>query len=380
MALPFSRPDQNLPPKVDAYYCDGLTPIKHPAVIQVLAGELHFQTPGNRNIAWSFAAINWDLSILRADYIQLVPTESEDVRLVVLTPVIRGPLEAAIRDWRRQHFWKARPATRDILKAIVQTLALLFFLWFAWPFIADRIAPYAPHSLRNVLAQREYALFTTNFKVCETPEGRQAIDTLQARLQSAMHTSHIIVPPITVVDLPIPNAWTLPNHQIIITRPLLDDIKNGDEVAGVLAHELGHVLHDHVVRHYIRRALPNVIFESMGSGLTNESSILNRLAANAYSRDVEREADRTAVDILKNAHISPQGLTDLFAHDAQTEKHGRKILDYFLTHPQPTDRATQITAAVGKGNAGDTTPALSDVEWQALHDICGKRPLKSPPQ
>src|SRR6185295_12529611 len=101
--------------------------------------------------------------------------------------------------------------------------------------------------------------------------------------------------------------------QIIMTRGLVQKAVSPDEVAGVLAHEIGHTLELHpeagLVRAMGLSAAAQLVFAGSTGNATNIGLLLTQLR---YTRVAEREADVHAVRILKNAQISAKGFGDFF--------------------------------------------------------------------
>ena len=104
-----------------------------------------------------------------------------------------------------------------------------------------------------------------------------------------------------------------PGGQIILTRGLVQTAGSPDEVAGVLAHELGHALELHpetgIVRAMGLAAATQLIFAGSAGTVSNVGMVLTQLR---YTRIAEREADAHAVRMLKGAGISAKGFGDFF--------------------------------------------------------------------
>src|SRR5690606_38234224 len=130
---------------------------------------------------------------------------------------------------------------------------------------------------------------------------------------------------------------------------LLDKAESPDEVAGVVAHEAGHVVHRHgmqaLVRHF---ALSMVITVFTGSDWGFVSNAAQLLVEFAYSRDAESEADATGVAMLERAGLRANGLEAFFAR-LQKEEGGdeESLMRYLATHPPLRERR----AAIARGAA-----------------------------
>jgi predicted Zn-dependent protease len=151
-----------------------------------------------------------------------------------------------------------------------------------------------------------------------------------------------------------------------------------DEVAGVLAHELGHVLELHPEASLVRAvglsAAVQLILAGSSGALSNIGVLLTQMR---YTRVAEREADAQALRILKNAGVSSAALGDFFERleskpatpesDAKTSYVKRlSQLELLHTHPLTADRIAVVRAQPPY----PATPALTDTDWRALREAC----------
>jgi predicted Zn-dependent protease len=154
-----------------------------------------------------------------------------------------------------------------------------------------------------------------------------------------------------------------------VFKKLLTDANSPDEVAGVLAHEMGHAISRHptqaVARSMGLSLVFNVLMGGLGSGAAGAAG--EALVSSAYSRDAERDADSIALDILSGAQISPKGFADFFDRMAKGEGSTTRALSFISTHPPSDERAKAALDAT----TANTHPALSPRNWAALKSICG---------
>jgi len=164
-----------------------------------------------------------------------------------------------------------------------------------------------------------------------------------------------------VVDTPEPNAFAIPGH-VYVTRGLLVLLNDEDELAGVLAHEVGHIAARHAVQR-LSRALPAGILTGIVSGVTGLASPLlgslfqagGDFATDAllapYSREQEREADRVGQEIAARAGWDPIALAHALAHALAalerfegTETKGQRRPSFLDAHPSTPERARNTAA------------------------------------
>jgi predicted Zn-dependent protease len=145
------------------------------------------------------------------------------------------------------------------------------------------------------------------------------------------------------------NAFATPGGYIFVTQGLLNRMNNEAELAGVLAHEIGHVLkkhHLHAVQKNSGFALFGDVLSSQGGGNEQaKSAILNmtkKLYSSGLNKDDEFEADRIGVVIATRAGYDPYGLPAVLqALQAQNAKSSDFSL-MFATHPAPADRIEML--------------------------------------
>lgn len=200
-------------------------------------------------------------------------------------------------------------------------------------------------------------------QVCDGPGGRAALGALAGRIGASP-----VEVQIEVVNIPVVNAVTLPGGRIVIFDGLLRNAESADEVAGVLAHELGHVAHRDVIEALLRQLGLSVLLGGLDG---NIGGYTNALLATAYSRRTETAADSFAIDALNAAHVSPAGTAKFFrrlSHQEPSGKGAGALLGYLSTHPVSTTRAVRFEAS-GRGQR-DYRSALAADQWAKLKAIC----------
>jgi len=141
-----------------------------------------------------------------------------------------------------------------------------------------------------------------------------------------------------------PNAFALPGGTIVVTDQLVEIAQSDDEVLAVLAHELGHVVHRHVMRRLLQGSATALII----AGVTGDITSTTSLAASApvlllqakYSRDYEREADRYGIDLLRRARIPPRNFALILERlqTAAKARHRGGVPAFLASHPPTEER------------------------------------------
>ncbi len=169
---------------------------------------------------------------------------------------------------------------------------------------------------------------------------------------------------ITILNSPVVNAFALPAGYIYVTRGLLALADNEAQLAGVIAHEIGHVTARHTAQRYSRTLLAQGILGLLGAmtqgstmeGLADLAEPIALVALQSYSREHENEADQLAVRFMANAGYNPRGMSGFLKKMEANEGLEGALsgqgdapaqLDLFATHPRTAARVEQTIAAAG---------------------------------
>lgn len=186
----------------------------------------------------------------------------------------------------------------------------------------------------------------------------------------------------TVLDTPDVNAFAVPGGYVYVTRGLMALANNEAELAGVIAHEIGHVVARHAAQRHSQAVLASIGLDVLGaatgsSGLQQLAGLGAQLYLLGYSREQELEADRLGVRYLARAGYDPMAmasfLSELEAEDALdakiAEKEGSAQPPEFLrTHPRTETRI--VEAANAARRVSTATLALDrDVYLQKIDGL-----------
>lgn len=177
-----------------------------------------------------------------------------------------------------------------------------------------------------------------------------------------------------VVNAPEVNAFAIPGGHIYINRGLIERSDNMAELAGVLAHEIGHVVERHGLEQMARAQNAemgvNLAYILMGRQPSGVEQVGVQLAGGAFlarhSREAENEADEVAVQYLRQSGIDPRGLITMFQElISERQRSPSSVEQWFSTHPLTEDRIDHvrqvIAATPGNGaNLSTDTRAFQD--------------------
>lgn len=357
-------------PDTHGYFLDGQNPVQYAARIGLLDTAVRFQTAANNKAThWDFAAIDWDATRSLNGQLRMKHDES-DAWLIITDAVMIAAVLAEKKVWAQRHFWLARRETLTIVRATATTALVCVTLWIFWPWIVTPLASFVPDSSRTWMADTAQSVLGMNNE-CHTPEGLAALHKITTILTAG--NPKLTHAQIVVVDASMLNALTLANDKILVTKAIIQGAGSPDEVAGIVAHELGHVAHRHILRGMLGQVTLKLLVMIFTGAHGDMLGYVNDLTTLNHSRKFEAEADTTAIALLNKAHITTHGLGEFF-HRMQRYQamHSGEPPRYLSTHPPSEERAQQMLQI----DTPDSKPVLSAGEWQALQDICGTTPQK----
>ncbi len=167
-----------------------------------------------------------------------------------------------------------------------------------------------------------------------------------------------------ILETSDPNAYACPGGIILITRGLIKECQNEDELAAVLAHEVAHIVHQDGIKS-INKARWTEVLTTAGTEATRQyaggvagnlvslfegsiDDVFKTIVVNGYSRGAEENADREAVSILTRAGYNPAALAAILGRLSSRGGGG----GIFRSHPLTSQRVAGVQALTGQATAG----------------------------
>ncbi len=260
-------------------------------------------------------------------------------------------------------FWSAATA-----------ISIILCVFYLIPLLAESLTPLIPVSVEQRIGKAvdNQLRALVRDDLCEAPEGTAALRKLTERLAVAKGVEAPL--DVAVLDSDIPNAVALPGGRIYIFNGLLEEAETTDEMAGVLAHEIGHVVGRDGLRTMIQSGGTSYLFGLLFGDVTGGGAIVfasSYLIDSAYSREVEAAADdfagRTMVSLGRPAYPMALLLKRIEADEDEDDGNETGIPAFLLSHPVTEQRLKALEKQV-PSQPGE--PLLNQEEWRALKEIC----------
>lgn len=288
-------------------------------------------------------------------------------RLEVPDPAQQAEIRARARFLDSDHRTGAQTG-RIVAWSIAAVASIVGIVVFGMPLLAARLVPLIPLSferrLGDTVDNQVQKIFTG--KVCTAPKGTAAFAKLVETLRQA---GHLNMPLRTaIVASPVANAFALPGGKIYLLNGLLQKANSADEIAGVIAHEMGHVAHRDQMRMLIQNGGTSFLVGLLLGDITGSGAVIFATRAvfqASYSREAEANADAFAISTMHALGRSPAPMGELLFR--VTGAQGSHPLGILASHPLTENRR----ALMRREDRPITGPdILSTDEWNALKAVC----------
>lgn len=216
------------------------------------------------------------------------------------------------------------------------------------------------------IGKEEHDKVIASMRVIQEQALAAYVNEVGQRVAAASHRPDLTYT-FTVIDSPEINAFALPGGYVYINRGLLLYLKSEDELAAVLAHEVGHITARHAIQQQARGRLGNaaatvggvVAAVATGSGyigseLMQIGSIWAAAGVSGFGRENELEADSLGAEYLYNAGYNPRAMIDVLSVLKNQEDFNVRVAQrqptyhgLFTTHPRNDIRLQQAVAQAG---------------------------------
>jgi predicted Zn-dependent protease len=360
-----------------AIFFDGKSSTRHAVTVELDPSALLVRSASGALLArWPYDELEQSSAhegVFRIGHLSGDTLERVDIRdpeLAHAVDVLSIPVD---RTGLRQR----RNRRKVVLWSVAAVASLLAVAIYGIPELATRAAPLVPYTFEqrlgaSVNAQIRAALDREKQGegfVCGTREKEKAGQAALARMVGKLEAAAQLPIPLRLqaVRHPQANAIALPGGYVYVFQGLIEKSETADEVAGVIAHEIGHVANRDGLRSLLQSGGLAFLFGLVlgdfvgGGAVIFASRAILRLA---YSRQVEAQADAYAVALMQKVGGDPRALSMILTRIAGDKEPPVRIL---TNHPATKERARSIEDVT---RPAIMRPIVSEDEWAALKRIC----------
>lgn len=349
-----------------ARYYDGKVAVAREVMLRPASQELVILDAAGSTVVARWPA--GDLAVLGDTEHEKAPPvvrRGDEARLVIEDADVRRQLASAMPVLAA--LGKPRPAAgpRIALFGAVAAAAIGLF-WAGIEFGSEYAAPLVPYDLQHHLGESVAEDLVGQQPLCQGRAGLAAINKLANRLAEAAGYPYPVS--VRIVKGGPVNAFTLPGGVLVFYSDLIDQARDGNEVAGVLAHEIGHAVHYHSIKHLARQYGIEHLMSAMTGGFSDIGTLGSGgaiLLALRNGRAFERDADATGVELLEKLGLRADGVASFFERMLELHpKDAAAQIGIWSSHPPTAERI----AATRRPPTG--RPAFTETEWAALRSVC----------
>ena len=241
-------------------------------------------------------------------------------------------------------------------KGVLKIIGILFvigfiligFLWGILHWGSAYLVNQIPTSSDVVLGNQSVKLLEREMNLTPNIELMKSLNIITNRLLKVLPPNDFKFD-FRVINNPDMNAFAVPGGSIFIYSGLLTNVTNAEELAGVLAHEMSHVLKRHGIRQLMKSAGTYFLWQLFISDQSTLIALLGKgsqvMLRQSYSREYEREADVEAWQILTQANIDPRGMVQFLqrmAADPKMQKLENSTFQILNSHPATEERIKNL--------------------------------------
>ncbi len=205
-------------------------------------------------------------------------------------------------------------------------------------------------------------------KICSNPVLDSAVGIIKSRLVDSIGLTEYDYH-IKVIESSVINAFTIPGGNLYIYSGLIEFCETPEELAAILAHEMGHAEKRHVVSKLVKHLGITILFSVIGGGDGVMISEIGRTAVSTvFDRGQEKEADDFSFVLMEKSKLNPKSMSSFMRRlrekNSSIEKYTDKM-EWLMTHPNTNSR---IKASLEYKTAPGFVPQPFSIDWKRVKE------------
>ena len=359
---------------------DGRSSQKHLVDVELTPQAIILKAPGDKPIRWAYPQLRWaaDTSPFHIEHcaegdegLETLVVDDPDFYRSVLEI---APKSFSSRENESKFNWKLYS-----VGILVLIFSAYVFIKTVPSFLADQMVEKIPIEWEVTVGQSILKMLP----VAQKPDPevlkvlQDTVDFLKQSLPGNPYDLKVYILPVEQV-----NALALPGGPIVIFEGLIDKAESPEELAGVLAHEIQHILLRHstrgILRNLAKSMLVTLFLGDVNSVMEGIVQLAGQLETLGLSREMEAEADQKGMELILAANIDPHGMIRIFEKLMQEDFSQKKLSkgkpvseendlsSYFSTHPSSQNRLARLEKQMRSHENRIWTPLFPNLDWNEI--------------
>jgi Zn-dependent protease with chaperone function len=359
---------------------DGRSSQKHLVDVELTPQEIILKAPGDKPIRWAYPQLRWAADTSPFHIEHCAEGDEGLETLVVDDPdFYRSVLEIALKSFSSRENESKFNWKLYSVGILVLIFSAYVFIKTVPSFLADQMVEKIPIEWEVTVGQSILKMLPVAQKpdpeVLKVLQG--TVDFLKQSLPGNPYDLKVYILPVEQV-----NALALPGGPIVIFEGLIDKAESPEELAGVLAHEIQHILLRHstrgILRNLAKSMLVTLFLGDVNSVMEGIIQLAGQLETLGLSREMEAEADQKGMELILAANIDPHGMIRIFKKLMQEDFSQKKLpkgkpvsekndlSSYFSTHPSSQNRLARLEKQMRSHENRIWMPLFPNLDWNEI--------------
>jgi predicted Zn-dependent protease len=356
-------------------YLDGKTAKRNPVSVKFKADGLEISNGKDVSVVWLFHDLRQTQGNYQGEQCRLERNPPASDILIISNPLFLKELHPFSPQIVLQNFEfdKGKSRKKVLLSAVVGVifLGIVIYMWIV-PLASTFLVRAIPVSWEENYGNSIMKQFGAPEDFCNDPRKIKSLKAILKKLTDAIPNNPYTFQ-LKVVRSDYINAFAVPGGFIVVFSSLLEKTETSEEFAGVLAHEIEHIVQRHSTRELLRQISLGLLISAVtGNSRINVPYSLEGfriLETLSYNRKIETEADEEGMKLLLKAGFQPEGMIHFFEKMAREEREFPTFLNYLLTHPATSERIEKLKSLATQ-LPNQTSGQINNDEWKENRMIC----------